>query len=535
MQGMTDDKTITRATVTTAAATAATTAAATAAATAATTAATTGSAGGWRRRSTGFKVTSKGALYLEFTNDRVIALRPDPARCWTARIGPEPRWIGLRDPPLELGERIREVRAIDAIAAGVPVAGAPVAGTPVAGAPAAGTAVAGTAVVGVPDGLQHQPYFVRRRDTVRKLLEHIPVEVQDVVARVHMGSWALYRLLHSAPAALELCATDDGLRVAYLLSQAHFLLPADSPAWRRSLDVARRQLPRKRRDMVGRFGLPPTTATLHVLSKIPTAHLGGPLLVELRALLHDEVLRQKLSHLPVVSRSVVATLSSPWFWQVGPAFLLDLALHDDVEPGAVATLLRDVNALAAQLDRRLPVCTSRAQLEAIHDDLVERARQVLTLSSVPLPPQPSRLLPHETGWVQPLPSMLALVDEGAQMHHCLGTLVDHRSLAEEGRFCAFRLHWPTRLTLALARHHTGRWQIYDLKGVANAPAPDEAWQWAREFLGRWNVAPSPTATATTTTATTTTPPTPQPSLAMSVEALLHVRHTVQMVGRPRLP
>ena len=433
-----------------------------------------------------------------------------PARCWTAKIGPEPRWIGLRDPPLELGERIREVRASDAVDAADAVDSV-----------GPGAVVAGTPVVGVPDGLQHQPYFVRRRAAVRKLLQHIPVEVQDVVASVHVGSWALYRLLHSAPAALELCATDDGLRVAYVLSQAHGLLPADSPSRRRSLDVARRLLPRKRREILGRFGLPPTTATLHLLSKIPLAQLSGPLLVELRTLLHDEALRQRLSHLPVVSRSVVATLSSPWGWRVSPAFLLELALHDDVEPGAVAILLRDANALAAQLDRVVPVCHSRAQLEAIHDDLVERARKVLTLSSVPLPTQPSRLLPNETDWVQPLPTMLALVDEGAQMHHCLGTLVDHRSLAEEGRFCAFRLHWPTRLTLALARHHTGRWQIYDLKGFANAPAPDEAWQWAREFLGRWN------AVATTTTTTTTMA---LPSPAMPIEALLQLRHTVRMVG-----
>jgi len=433
----------------------------------------------WSTKRTGFKETGKGALYLEFSNARVYALRPDPARCFTADLGTTPRWYSLKEPPLEPGSRIRELRYLDGTT------------TPEI------VAVKDKAAIHAAQSVT--PYFVRRRDNIRKLVAHIPVAIQDILARVGSGSWALYRFLHRTPAALELCATDEGLRVAFLLAHAHRLLDDGSPAQRRSLALARALLPKKRKDIVGRFGLPPTKATLHALGKIPCAYLSGALLLDVRQVLTDEERRTRAAHLPVWSAAALKLLCSPWLDRVTPALLHEVASDDDmVDPESFARLLQHTATFAQELQVPLPMFHSAAQLFAIHQGFMAKARLHLKVASVTLPQAPDLRAPDEKAWVEPLTSLPAMLQEGAVMHHCLGTLADQRTRAELGRFFAFALHWPCRLTLAVACDARGEWHIYDLKGFANSVAPVEAWAWAREFVGRWNsrhrLAPSTTTT-----------------------------------------
>lgn len=431
----------------------------------------------WSTKRTGFKITDKGALYLEFTNARTYALRPDPARCWTADLGARPRWYGLKEPPLEPASRIRELRLLNGTAA--------------------------------PDAMKDKeavhaaqsdtPYFVRRRDNVQKLLAHVPVAVQDVLARVGAGSWGLYRFLHRSPAALELCATDEGLRVAYLLAHAHRLLGAEvvdndgvvgevvTPAQRRSLGIARALLPKKRKDIVGRFGLPPTKATLKALGKIPAMQLSPHLLVDVRAVLADEYRRQRVAHLPVVPPAVWKLLRSPWWLQLDPVLLHDVAGDDGiVDDDGPARLLSHTVQLAQQLGQPVPYFDTWAKVVAVHDELTIEARQWPQTAKVSLPALPDVLTSDERLWVEPLPTLQAMVQEGVTMHHCLGTLTDQRVRAQHGRFFAFALHWPCRLTLAVVSDIDTPWQIYDLRGVANSEAPGNAWAWAGAFVERWN-------------------------------------------------
>jgi len=415
----------------------------------------------------GFKETPKGALYLEFSNARVYALRPDPARCFTADLGTAPRWYSLKEPPLEPGSRIRELRILD--------------GTPTPD------------VIAVKDkeaihaAQSFTPYFVRRRDNIRKLLAHIPVDIQDILARIGSGSWGLYRFMHRTPAALELCATDDGLRVAFLLAHAHRLLDEGSPAQRRSLALARSLLPKKRKDIVGRFGLPPTKATLHALARIPCAHLSGSLLLDVRQVLADDTRRMRAAHLPVWSAAALKLLCSPWLDRVAPSLLHEVAGDDDiVDPECFARLLQHTATFAQELQAPLPLVHSVGQLYATHQAFMVKARLQLKVANVTLPVAPDVRTPDEMEWVEPLTSLQAMLQEGAAMHHCLGTLADQRTRAEQGRFLAFALHWPCRLTFAIACDDRGVWHVYDLKGFANSVAPVEAWAWAHEFVARWN-------------------------------------------------
>jgi len=415
----------------------------------------------WSTQRTGFKVTPKGALYLEFSNARVFALRPDPARCWTASLS-APRWYSLKDPPLELGSRIREVR----ISEGARFPG-----------------------IAEPAVARETPYFVRRRDNLRKLLAHIPVDEQDVLTRFALGTWALYRLLHRSPAALELCASEDGVRIAYLLAQAHALLPKGSTGQRRSLAFGRRLLRRKRREIVGLCGFPPTRSTLHALSRVPCGQLTGSLLVDLRSILNDDTRRQRAAHLPVLSGPIIKVIASPHLHRVSPSFLLTLPVSvgiDSIDVDGVVNLLRHAVSLAQELNRSVPVFQSHDQLKATHNELMEAARLQLKLRSVTLPKPPDLFTDEERAWVRPLDSLAAMVAEGVTMHHCLGTLADQRVRAEHGRFFAFALHHPVRLTLAVACDDFGTWHIYDLKGFANTVAPLDAWAWADGLVARWN-------------------------------------------------
>jgi hypothetical protein len=413
----------------------------------------------WRPpRRTGFKVTDKGPVYFEFTDHRAYAIRPLPARVWTTALDGPARWVGLRTLPFSLAGALRELRDEDA--------GAPV---------------------------PQRPYFVRRRANLRRFVAFIPARLQDELVRWPHGAWGMYRLVSSSTAALELCATDEGAVVAWLLGHAdHFV---DGRSWRgqRPLAFARGLLRSKRREIVGALGFPATDATLRALVKVPRGDLDPKTARHLCLALWNEQLRARLAHLPVITASAVGTLVSTYADHVTDAFLREepaCADGDHVDHDAVARLLHDTAALARVRGRALPVLSSRAALHALHDELVEQVRRLQQNDKNPLPPLPVPLENDERDWVRPLGSLFAMAEEGVAMRHCLGTLPRHRAKAPCGQFHAFALSKDVRLTLGLEQRQLGRWCIYDLRGFANSVAPAWAWQWAQALVDRWNAARS---------------------------------------------
>jgi hypothetical protein len=405
-------------------------------------------------RRSGFKVTSKGALYLEFTTHRVFAIRPLPARCWTSSLGTPAKWASVFEPNFQLGARIREVRAEDA-----------------------------------GHHTEMREYRVRRRQNVRRLLELIPRALQDEVANGwKCGSWALYRFLVSTPSATDLCASEEGARIAFMLAHAHLFVPPERSG--RSLAMARRLVRRKRREILGAFGFPSTNASVNVLSKIPRTELNPMTLQALRVTLTDEATRKRAAHASSLSLGSLALLTptlSPF---------VDVALLDEVEaivgwpenvdPTQYARLLEDTVRLSQGLQMRVPVIRGIGELVMHHDALTLKARAHLILDDAPLPVLPLPLTDRDRSWLRPLRTLHALVAEGELMHHCLGTLDWQRDAATRGDLVCFAVDGDERLTLALMRHD-GAWRVQELRGFANSPPSQRSLERARDVASRWNV------------------------------------------------
>ncbi|MDP2345553.1 MAG: PcfJ domain-containing protein [Deltaproteobacteria bacterium] len=336
-----------------------------------------------------------------------------------------------------------------------------------------------------------RPFHVRRRQNLRRFFEHVPQAVQDETARgFSAGTWPLFRFLHSTPAALSLCESEDGARIAWVLANAHvFLAPdvaMDVPRKRvDTLAFARRWMTKKRKHILGRLGFPPTAASVTALAKVPRHHLSSRLIVDLRAVLTDPATRVAAAHLPRLSAALIAFLAAPdLVARVHHDFLVELAASNTVGYFGIDHLLRDTIALGAQLDASLPLFASQAALREMHDELSVKAGKLMKLSNLVLPHFPVPLTRAENEVLVPLQTTDALVAEGQGMHHCLGTLQFHHALAAAGHFYSFAVTAPVRSTLAFVRFNGSAWSIYDFKGVANSPVPDEMYALAEGLLRR---------------------------------------------------
>ena len=414
-------------------------------------------------RGTAFKESKeKGGLYLDFAPTRVIALRPNGAMAWLKRAGgSDTRFIGVRDVDIDVAALIREVRADEAWKS--------------------------AAVSGQPEPLAKRPhqgaYFHRRRQNFRRFLAEVPRGVQDETMNKWSGmTWPLLRLLIGSVAAREVCAS-GGHALVYALAMAHTLrdMPQDTLAF------ARRWLARPRREICGRLGFPRTQAAVGVMAKVPRDHLSPRMLELLKTALADDTCRQQLCHAPRVTRSLATALQPHLVKIVGPRLIEQLA-HDDDATGAAADGLgldlRDVEALMQQTGTSTLI-TSRIQLRNLHHRLMRTRRSFYEHHSGVFGAPPVDLSADPQVTAVALTTTRALVAEGAAMHHCLGTIEEHHALAAQGRFFAWAVHAPERLTLALAKMES-TWELYDLRAPTNALPTPVMKEWADRVVDRAN-------------------------------------------------
>ena len=423
-----------------------------------------------RARRSAFKLTDKGALYLQFDRHHVLAVRPSPPRVWRRPVDGSEPWKGKSDLPFELNVALREVATADALAAGE-------------------LKLESIALWERPP--TRTSARIRRANLARFFAALDPFARAIAAREWGQGTWPLYCLLASSPEARELCKTDDGVRVAWALAQARWLLFPDAP--KRPLAFARRWAKKKRRDILGRLGFPPTAASVKALAKVPLAHPTLASALALRAVLNDAAARERAQHLPALTRGVLEVLHDPSLRpHVDHAFLLELANYGvhtwHAAEGWVLSLLKDSVRLAAQLQRSLHVFSSVTALVKRHDQLAQWASQVAQVSSAPLPALPIGLTAHDRRVARPLRSGVELLEEGRQMGHCLGSLDWQQQMAYLGTYVAFAVLDPKRLTLSLVRGDDGTWQVGDLTGPKNALPPRAAYAWANDLLARFNSA-----------------------------------------------
>jgi hypothetical protein len=207
-----------------------------------------------------------------------------------------------------------------------------------------------------------------------------------------------------------------------------------------------------------------------------------------------------LRHLPRLTSGAIRLAASPSLWpHVGPGLLRDAAEQPD--DGFIPHFLKDTLKMANRLRRQdeIGVIRSREHLLAVHDAILRSyctrpvpatrgfgSVQVDDLdwedyAGAPGPTLPPEPPPSGTPTIEPLTSPEALLQEGREMQHCVGSYDDH---VGRGTCAVYRVLQPERATLSLAwRPSLGAWQIEQLRGIRNHPVGPATEAAVRHWLG----------------------------------------------------
>lgn len=340
-------------------------------------------------------------------------------------------------------------------------------------------------------------YRVYRRDAMRRYFAPIHTDILDGIADWNAGSYPLLRFLLTTPSALDLMHSEDGARLAWCLANLHDL---DLNAGSHPLRTGRSWVRRRRRDILGRLGLPTTNAALQALRKVPRASFSQGRLGDLGRVLRSPILHDRARHLPVWDRAL-DVLHEDLQAFVHDALLRELCERDPsgtlppaaFGPSPLTCDLRHTLELFRQARMSPPVFRSVAQIREVHDDMMARITRLEGVwSKAPFPPFPVELSAKEQRSLTPLIDSAELLREGRTMHHCLGTLRSHHRRARRGHFHAFAMTRPERLSVAFAWDvEAARWNLYDLRGPANQHAGAPAHELASQLLARLQQAGPP--------------------------------------------
>lgn len=315
--------------------------------------------------------------------------------------------------------------------------------------------------------------------------DRIPRPIRDLVARFGTRQWhVLSFLARCGPAAADLTAADPALAWALASNWAFH-----RPAVRQPLRSARALLRtgRRRREISGWLGFPPTEASCRVLRKVTLDALTVPTLLYLRDSLADPRAQKMLAHAPRLNAGVLRIATDPELrGRVTPALLDDVARRTgDARRPESAYLLRDYLAMHRLLragGRDPEPLGSLAQLHARHDELVDElgtagidARDLGVDLDAPFPPPPVQ----GSQVIVPLTTMRQLLDEGREQRNCAASYGER--VAQQRRAYVYRVLWPERCTLAL-EWQGGRWVPGDLRRAGNQPASDATRTIVHEWL-----------------------------------------------------
>ena len=244
----------------------------------------------------------------------------------------------------------------------------------------------------------------------------------------------------------------------------------------------------KRTDILRHIGLPGSRSLARLIRRIRLSTLLPWELGDVsQALRNSEVLavlrhhpRLHLNHLRFVLR-----LGQP----IEPCMLNLIDEHSSAQDiNWVRRMILDTRNLARGNERAIAGIASRQSLQEVHDRLVERFNRdhgkdpaaYRGLLSERLKAEhgdyPSIPVPAIDG-IEPLCSWLELLEEGARMHHCVGSYDIH---VAHGDVFIYRMVQPERLTISLEKKNN-EWIVGEVRGYCNASPSAKA----LEIVRRW--------------------------------------------------
>jgi hypothetical protein len=327
-------------------------------------------------------------------------------------------------------------------------------------------------------------------------LDAVPPEVRAAVEPFVWRQWLVLKLIQRDPRTLELIAS------APLLVWLVALEVGDEAM---TLDEASVLLTRRRRDILGRLGLPATESFVRLVSRIRFARYLPDACQQVRSFLrHRQLIDAAREHGGVILGEAILTFlmtpllfELPWarlsldFFKAGPEPLAERAkdyirfLESTCDIAWHTARMCDYHAdrRSQRLPRRMRRIRNVRDLNALHgalaeerrerqrQDLLEELRQAKHLE-FPSPPFPGTdtIVPIETGE--------ALIDEGRDMIHCVSSLAP---CAAKGERYFYKVLAPERATLELRLVPGSAPRLGELKLFRNArPSPE-----TRAEVERW--------------------------------------------------
>jgi PcfJ-like protein len=392
-----------------------------------------------------YKARGDGGMLIQFFPRSVqiycVGARELP---WAAEKTEEvPRWVRNRGgSQLVLGDAVRRVEQYRALRKATRAAGA------------------------------SEPYS-HLAEAYQAFLAHFhPAHLREL-SGYRLRTFNFYAAIRRCPGMFELACsgTSDpelagGGALAYALSNLAALMPCTP---RRPLDLARKLVRQRRRDIALALGVPAKHAGLavNVMARMPKPSVCIDSLLLIVELLARESAhaRKLLAHADRINSAALELLRSENVSHtITPQLFAEVAHDKALDTGWLETwnLLHDTHGLITARGALMPKLRSRAELEALHDTEVERRNRALRLGlGTALPPAPVPSLPGE---IEYLGTGLELDEEGRQMHHCVGAY-GRRVL--EGECYVYRVLRPERCTLSIALAPGPSFCVQQLKRAYN--------------------------------------------------------------------
>lgn len=318
--------------------------------------------------------------------------------------------------------------------------------------------------------------------------------VRQIVRMFPHSNARFLRLLAASEDARSACERGDGAFVFALAAAEHlrgkwdvFDVRCEPNKHAGPLRCLARRIGDRRDDTLGWLKLP---GAKRILRKIPAQECTPEVLagLSLALWLHDK----SLHHVPVVRAAHGLVLPQLLFW-VSSALIHELASVEGL--AAARALEQRARQLCADL-RDLEDDRAGLRLHSLaafqrECDRAAKARADLALAMqgdtshmVTVP-----LTTAEQAFATPLRTLPELQAEGATMRHCVGSVAFLREAAG-GRLCAWSIQRDdARYTVAISQNDDGSWSVHDVKGFANAEAPEWLHDWAERLAYRADLGP----------------------------------------------
>jgi len=322
-------------------------------------------------------------------------------------------------------------------------------------------------------------------------LAHIDPAHLAEISDIPLRAFNYYSAIRRCPGLFDIACSgkrDGGLAggagLAYALSNAALLI---QPRPRRPLDLVRRLVRRKRRDIAITLGFPSAVAGLAVnaLERFARSALTVWNIDALRVLLThgDTLTRKRIAHSDCINEMFLSALSDPDIHPALTSSLLDelsKPLDEELLCDTPVGVLQDAARMLAARGAPLPRLRSVAAVCELHDAEVEHLRRTTPrgLRIMPEPPVPE--MPRDG--IEYIANSDELMLESDRMHNCAAS---YEPLIQRGEVFLYRVISPERCTLAIALGRGMRFHIRELK-KANNEEPHSFWtvkrieQWLKD-------------------------------------------------------